>query len=129
VLKPRLRQLAEKYQGRVGLLAVEVLLELYDAEEGKTKEGEQRFHRSPFLVVTTVFVSEQAALIKRLLNNNFRANLAYVFNLLNVTDDRSPSSNRDGEAGNHSLRELFGLGDGKDFRMFLVRSDLTYWAR
>ncbi|KAF8835349.1 hypothetical protein BDN67DRAFT_440544 [Paxillus ammoniavirescens] len=98
-LKPRLRYLAQNHQGRVGLLAVETLLELYEIEEGTTE-------------------AEQLALTNRLLNHNFRANLAYVFNFLSGTDNRTLSRNRDDHASTHVLRRLFGLGDSKCLSRF-----------
>ncbi|KAF8833616.1 hypothetical protein BDN67DRAFT_985910, partial [Paxillus ammoniavirescens] len=91
VLTPRLRYLAQNHQGRVGLLAVETLLELY--EEANTE-------------------AEQHALTERLLNGTFRANLAHVFNLFSGADDRNLSGNYDGHARSGVLRRLFGLGDG-----------------
>jgi hypothetical protein len=39
-LKPRLYQLARRYQGHVGLLAIEALLELYEVGEGEEQKGE-----------------------------------------------------------------------------------------
>ncbi|KIJ11753.1 hypothetical protein PAXINDRAFT_15336, partial [Paxillus involutus ATCC 200175] len=93
-LKPRLCHLAKNHQGRVGLLAVEVFLELYEIEEGNTE-------------------AEQLALIDQLRNRNFRANLAYVFNFLSGTDNRTLSRNPDDHASSHVLRRLFGPGDGE----------------
>ncbi|KAF9227032.1 hypothetical protein BS17DRAFT_442811 [Gyrodon lividus] len=87
VLQPRLRDLATKHEGRVGLLAVEALLELFK-EQGV----------------------DQQQLADRLRNGNFRANLARAFNLLN---DRGFPNNSNGRAGDHILRRLFDLGDGE----------------
>ncbi|KAF8834335.1 hypothetical protein BDN67DRAFT_591000 [Paxillus ammoniavirescens] len=91
-LRPRLHQLARRYQGHVGLLAMGALLELYEVEKGEEQQA-------------------QLELAQCLLNNNFRANLAHAFNL-NVTDDRTLSRDHDGGARRHALRQLFGLEGG-----------------
>ncbi|KIJ09526.1 hypothetical protein PAXINDRAFT_172463 [Paxillus involutus ATCC 200175] len=93
LLRPRLRHLAQNHQGRVGLLAVETLLELYESEDANT-------------------AAERRALTDRLHNDNFRANLAHLFNLLSGADDKHLSRKRDDHASNDVLRRLFGLGNG-----------------
>ncbi|KIJ06881.1 hypothetical protein PAXINDRAFT_19916 [Paxillus involutus ATCC 200175] len=59
----------------------------------------------------TAFFDVVSGVTECLLNDNFRANLAHIFNLFSGADDRNLSSNYDGHAS-RVLRRLFGLDDG-----------------
>ena len=101
-MRPKIRELARKKERLVGLLAVEILLALYNPGD----RGRQH-------VSVLVFCSPTTA-VERLdtRNAHVRANLAGA--LIRLNPDRHDSADGQGrgvDPGQQILRNLFGLGE------------------
>ena len=101
-MKPRIRELAGKDERLVGLLAVEILLALYDSND----RGRQHVVGLVFLLLTKVLDQLNTR------DTHVRANLAGA--LVRLNPDSHDSADRQGrgiDPGHQILRHLFGLGE------------------
>ena len=101
-VKPRIRELASK-EGLVGLLAVQVLLALYDENE----RCRSRFLDNRLLLLTNVLAQQLD-----MRNARVRANLASTLVRLNF--GRQDSADGQGysiDPGQQILRQVYGLGE------------------
>lgn len=116
-MKPRIRKLASKKERLVGLLAVEILLALYD----QTEQGRQFISEFCYFLLTNVL--EQL----NIRDPDVRANLARALFRLNT--DRHGSGDEQACSKDHGrqiFRDLFGMGELTPIRArFKVDSSLT----
>lgn len=102
VVKPRIRELAKKNERLVGLLAIEILLALYDqGEQGKW-----------CVLVSVLSLTIHGLEQLNIRNANVRANLARALCRLNSDPrDSAGEQGHGADPGHQILCQLFGLGE------------------